>query len=52
VKEIVGIDGVKQLRPEYEELKRLSLSAKLSLIEVNLRLQGELTDHLNEKKES
>ncbi|MDH3973110.1 MAG: nickel pincer cofactor biosynthesis protein LarC [Deltaproteobacteria bacterium] len=47
VKEISGPGGIKALRPEYDELKRLSTSTKLSIVQVNLQVQRELMDYMD-----
>lgn len=42
VKEITLPDGSSQLRPEYDELKRISLLTNLPVIQISLQLEGEL----------
>lgn len=51
-KEIIGTDGSRQLRPEYDEVKRLSLATGFPPIEISLKLQKELARYLDKERES
>ncbi|MDT8318124.1 MAG: nickel pincer cofactor biosynthesis protein LarC [bacterium] len=44
VKVIEKRKGLTELRPEYEELKRLSLNSTLSIVEINSAISSELAD--------
>ncbi len=42
VKRVTGPDGREEIRPEYEELKKISRNSKLPIVEVSARLQKEI----------